>query len=894
MDTNGFLEKIAEYIEINEQTQALMLQAFTNYPVTEKEHLISEEDKIKAAYALNMCTVSVSQIIDYHDLNILEQEYEAILNNLNLEQMPKDDALLHILRQLLDTITYFRIEAGEREIMEKEYQQRMKNAIWASVPNFGMIVAGGNPITMAISLASQVGISYMNYRRNKVEYDMDREREEWQLQRTAIEQFNGLRRELFDTAWRLADAYGFPDGYRLTERQITRYNKILMDQDWIRKYERLESIKEDFEAYPPFWYFIGNAANYIAGCRDFKLSEETRTEYRKKALGYFDKFENLKKYDILRQDHLVAACVLEHIDLLLLSANPDINRIKRLLDDAVRSSQNAYDILELCALAYLKIGAQNEAARILRVLVNEDYNKVINAQLLSSIYVHRLNCVDYELLETRVDPEYLYPMPKQGESMETLQIQFEREQKDILKQKYRLVLEEYLTQYSIEWNQTTSVFDVEEDYPDSFFVDTKKAKEERKAQIRRLYADNNKKVDYQQRMAETEYELNILDILNEMVTRLFESRAFSNYMLQRNIENEIRERIVKNKDKINELQNVMTEGNFSLNAYIDSQAITLEHIVGGALEMVIEYAFNQVDEKDVNNIIELENNLRDFCVVNSLDYPEIAITRNTSERELFKEELPFSVSLFGAQAIAAKKNAMFIVEMTAFVKENINTKDLLNEQTAIYFNRDSEFDGYFCGAPFKGYPDIKGHAIMVLKDQSRRNFDLIFTTDGIVSVIKEKVKNLTPYEEVKRRGNALLLYRNEFQPFREYKVLSFDINILYNLIRQLGTKFVKNLDEKTEFIDGVIQSKILNQWFRERLDAMAEGVTRIYAIPNENIVTQLGYHFDADLSTEKNLIQCYYETNSGNILGLRVIRFENIDSTFQAYLLENGGLIRVM
>ena len=233
MDNTDLLEKVVNYIELNEQTRNLLLEVLSSVKTTTNNVCISEEDKIKAAYALNMCTVSVSQIIDYSDLNILEQEYEAILNNLNLEQIPKDEALLHILRQLLDTITYFRIETNEKELIEKEYQQKMKNAIWSAVPNFGMIVAGGNPITMAISLASQVGIGYMNYRRNKAEYGIEKERSEWELQKTAIEQFNGLRRELFDTAWRLADSYEFPDGYRLTERQITHYNKILMDQDKI-------------------------------------------------------------------------------------------------------------------------------------------------------------------------------------------------------------------------------------------------------------------------------------------------------------------------------------------------------------------------------------------------------------------------------------------------------------------------------------------------------------------------------------------------------------------------------------------------------------------------------------------------------------------------------------
>lgn len=45
--------------------------------------------KIRTAYALNLCTVSVSQIIDYNDLIVLEQEYETILNNLNIEMMPR-------------------------------------------------------------------------------------------------------------------------------------------------------------------------------------------------------------------------------------------------------------------------------------------------------------------------------------------------------------------------------------------------------------------------------------------------------------------------------------------------------------------------------------------------------------------------------------------------------------------------------------------------------------------------------------------------------------------------------------------------------------------------------------------------------------------------------------
>ena len=205
-------------ISKNAQAVIAALKEICSQDIDNREY--TDEEKLKAAYALNLCTVSVSQIIDYDDLMILEQEYEIILNNLNLENMPKDEALLNILKQILDTITYFRIQDVEKKMIEEDYQHKMKNALWAAAPNFGLIVAGGNPLTMAVSLATQVGVGYMNYRKSKAENQLEKERQYWKLQRSAIEQLNGLRRELFDTAWRLADEYKFPDEYRLTEKQI--------------------------------------------------------------------------------------------------------------------------------------------------------------------------------------------------------------------------------------------------------------------------------------------------------------------------------------------------------------------------------------------------------------------------------------------------------------------------------------------------------------------------------------------------------------------------------------------------------------------------------------------------------------------------------------------------
>lgn len=87
---------------------------------------MNTDEKIRAAYALNLWTVSISQIVDYEDINVMEQEYDAIMNNLNLENMPKDEALLDVIKEIMDEITNYRMEAGDLKIIEKEYQNWVK------------------------------------------------------------------------------------------------------------------------------------------------------------------------------------------------------------------------------------------------------------------------------------------------------------------------------------------------------------------------------------------------------------------------------------------------------------------------------------------------------------------------------------------------------------------------------------------------------------------------------------------------------------------------------------------------------------------------------------------------------------------------------------------------
>ena len=407
------------------------------------------ENKRRAAYALNLCTVSISQIIDYEDLIVLEQEYEAILNNLNLEAMPKDEPLLLIIKQILDVITFFRIDKVERAFIEEEYNKQVRNAIWSAVPNFGMLIAGGNLMTAGVAIATQVGMGYMNYRNNRNKYKGARDHKLWQLQKAAIEQFNGLRRELFDTAWRLADKYEFPDKYRLTERQITNYNEILQDSNIIRRYERLDAIKEYFEAYPPFWYYLGSVANKI-----YRERKDLDSHYYKeRAISAFEKYWKVNAQGLLREDQVAAGCALEYIDILMdpMRELTETDRIEALIRQAIAYSGRANDVLQCCAFYNLRINKYEEAAKLYKYLVNESYNTLFNAQILSSLYVRLNDQFGYTLLEELVDDncKYLYPF-KNGNS-KLADKKFTETLFDNLKKRYIYFFDQLNNRYQVEF-----------------------------------------------------------------------------------------------------------------------------------------------------------------------------------------------------------------------------------------------------------------------------------------------------------------------------------------------------------------------------------------------------------------------------------------------------------
>ena len=406
-----------------------------------------ERKKLKAACALNMCMVSLSQIVDYQDLEILKMEYDSILNNLNLEKVVKDKSLLKALQSIMDACHFYILHAKDKEFLKKRQQFRLKSALGNALGGGRNVIAifgSGNPWAIAAGAAAMIGVAAVNYKSQRDRAKFENEIDEWQLERSALEQLHNLRRTLFETAWHFAEKYNYPDSYRLTEKQISVYNEIIRNPDPQTRYENLWLIRDNFKAYPIFWYSLGRAALETSdafrpdggdGERKREIAyddnKELQEEYRKKALEAYDTFQRCHLgNELMREDVVAASAYLDHAQL----CNPDNpDELLEILEDTNQAHKLApmdEEITQACAFRYLQLydyakrkvlksrpghngrggisdkDIGKKAAECLRFLLNRDFNPEVNGRALSLHYKNTGEKLEYDRVKSIVSRRY--------------------------------------------------------------------------------------------------------------------------------------------------------------------------------------------------------------------------------------------------------------------------------------------------------------------------------------------------------------------------------------------------------------------------------------------------------------------------------------------------------
>ena len=267
-----------------------------------------EYDPLHTMSALNMAAVSINRILSTQDRIVLDQEYTSIMNNLNLGNIRPDSDIMELYRKIMDVISQKRLRAEEAELLQANYDVKMKSDLskaltsaGSAVMKAGIDIVSKNVRGLIRDIALGVKSVYIMYQGNP-ELRAGMNKKSWELKAADLEDMNELQKQLLTSSWNLLNQYKLPDSARLVENVIKEFYQAVSVADSSRRLRMLRELEGNCGAYPPYWYYRAKAAR-----------ESGKPEEGRKCL---DKFAEVWR-PVLRQDSfMLEVCKFRLHDLL--------------------------------------------------------------------------------------------------------------------------------------------------------------------------------------------------------------------------------------------------------------------------------------------------------------------------------------------------------------------------------------------------------------------------------------------------------------------------------------------------------------------------------------------------------------------------------------------------
>ena len=330
-----------------------------------------DEETLLSALALNYCRNSLVKIQSYNDRIVLDEEYNNIINNIDLSKI-RDEEIIELLEELMDTLSFYKLKEGDEKRLVAKYEKKVADAFYSSFSGVTNIiyVGGGNPYAMAAAAVTQIGGAYANYRNNLVEYREELDDELWKLEKEAIEQLNDIQKRFLRNSWLLMQKREIPDIWRLTDLQLSEYVDILKDEDVSRKLRKLERRTKYFEAYPPYWYYFGLTS----------LESNRKPE----AIQSFNKFEDVHK-GFFREDNVYISVLMNKV--VLMDSGKDKVEVLDYLSKMVNESTRDWRKNLFAALKYAELEHYDEAKELLQINIDNKHQISLHMRLMGEIYI---------------------------------------------------------------------------------------------------------------------------------------------------------------------------------------------------------------------------------------------------------------------------------------------------------------------------------------------------------------------------------------------------------------------------------------------------------------------------------------------------------------------------
>lgn len=342
---------------------------------------ISEEEKITTAMLMNHLFYSLETIKYYNSRLVIDQEYNIIFRKID-ENRLRDKDVLRRYKDMLDRLTELKLNDNEKIFLEQHAEKEKKEAIYKTLEGtalssiYGIQQIGSGikrnqkGVTQIIQGATSLlysGVSaFFNYRNatNAVENQLNKE-----LFRLSQDDFGTIEyysNELWETCAKLINRYDIKQ-YKIDIDQLEWLVKKLDTSDYLEKIRLLESKKDIFALFTPFWYELGTAYQEVGNYG--------------KAVECYKEFENQKKkYSVIDNDSYYTELAKNMIYLIHEGkSNADINKYIEIIKQDKTASTESENKLYLASV-YKSQKQNKQALEMLEWVIDNKEKYVVTAR----------------------------------------------------------------------------------------------------------------------------------------------------------------------------------------------------------------------------------------------------------------------------------------------------------------------------------------------------------------------------------------------------------------------------------------------------------------------------------------------------------------------------------
>ena len=218
-----------------------------------KEQVISQ---------MNYCINSITNVIHYKSMPLLEHEIDQLLNNLTMEQVVGLYEVQSFRSTMIEKISALQITEEEKKVMQRVQEMKRENLLYQSISNSlnpTLLLTGGgnNAKQLAFMAIVSVARAAVEYKTASNEAGIEELQAMWQYRKKDLESFAELRQKALDLVYDLFQKYRLNESDRLTESTSILFSRIIAEEDPRARIRKLLDNERTFKGTADYYYYLG-------------------------------------------------------------------------------------------------------------------------------------------------------------------------------------------------------------------------------------------------------------------------------------------------------------------------------------------------------------------------------------------------------------------------------------------------------------------------------------------------------------------------------------------------------------------------------------------------------------------------------------------------------------